>query len=217
MQYHNYIFLSARPKMQELSQKDLASFKKEFAREISGNKELVVNTFTTLGLKANINILIWLQADSLENIQNHINTLLQTNLGKYLTVTYTLFGIARPTKYSPKATGYLETGFKAGKYLIIYPFSKTKEWYQLDYDTRRKLMAGHILIGKKHPKITQLLLYSYGVDDNEFIVSYETDDLFDFQTLVMELRSDPVRPYTLKDTPIFTCIYKPATDVLDYL
>ncbi len=78
-------------------------------------------------------------------------------------------------------------------------------------------MGGHVSIGKKHDKISQLLLYSFGIDDSEFIVSYETDDLSAFQTLVMELRSDKVRSYTLKDTPIFTCIYKTPQEVLTFL
>jgi chlorite dismutase len=79
------------------------------------------------------------------------------------------------------------------------------------------LMAGHISVGRKYPQITQLLLYSYGVDDQEFIVSYETDDLSDFQSLVIELRSDAVREYTLNDTPIFTCIYKPLEEMINFI
>ncbi len=217
MQYHNYIFLASNSGLRDLSQKNLLSYKKEFIKILKIKKDVIINTYATIGLKVNTNILLWFQSDSLEDLQDHLNTLMQTNLGKCLTITHTLFGLTRPTQYSPKSTGYLETDRKGGKYLIIYPFSKTKEWYQLDYDTRRNLMGGHVTFGKKHPKITQLLLYSYGVDDNEFIVSYETDGLSDFQTLVMELRSDKVRAYTLKDTPIFTCIYKSAGEILDYL
>ena len=217
MQYHNYIFLSSNFGLRNLSQKDLLSYKKEFVKMLKIEKGVLINTFTTIGLKVNTNILLLFQSDSLEDIQNHLNKLMHTKLGKYLTITYTLFGMTRPTQYSPKSIGYLETDHKGGKYLIIYPFSKTKEWYQINYDTRRKLMGGHITFGKKHPKINQLLLYSYGVDDNEFIVSYETDDLSDFQTLVMELRSDKVRAYTLKDTPIFTCIHKSTEKILDYI
>lgn len=87
----------------------------------------------------------------------------------------------------------------------------------LDFEKRRKLMGGHVSIGKKYPQIEQVLLYSYGLDDQEFIVSYETDDLSLFQSLVMELRSDKVREYTLRDTPVFTCIYKTPEQVLDFL
>jgi chlorite dismutase len=177
----------------------------------------VVNGYATLGLKVNTNILLWLQSDNLDSIQDLTNQLMHSKIGKSLHITYTFLGIARPTQYSPDSQDHKQTDRKGRKYLIIYPFTKTQEWYLLNFKERSKLMRGHIDIGMKHPKVEQLLLYSFGLDDQEFIVSYETNDLLDFQTLVMELRSDKVRAYTKKDTPIFTCIYKPLDKVLDYL
>lgn len=210
MQYHSYILLTS------LSNNLTATVKKEFLEKLK-TKKVVVNSYATLGLKANTNILLWFQSDSLEEIQDLIKKLMHTKLGRNLIITQTLLGMTRPTQYSPKSEGHLKTDRKGKKYLVIYPFTKTKEWYQLPFERRKKLMWGHVQIGKKHPEIEQLLLYSFGVDDSEFIVSYETDDLSDFQTLVMELRSDKVRMYTQKDTPIFTCVYKPLEIVLDYL
>ena len=216
MQNHNYIFFSSDSSLKKLPTVTLKKYKKDFLKVLD-NKKIIANTYSMLGLKTDMNILIWLQSDSLESTQDLLKDLMQTNLGKYLTISQTLFGMTRPTQYSPKSEGHLNTDRKGGKYLVIYPFTKTKEWYQLSFEKRRELMGGHVSFGKKHPKIEQLLLYSYGIDDSEFIVSYEMDDLSDFQTLVMELRSDKVRAYTQKDTPIFTCIYKPTDKVLDYL
>ncbi len=217
MQYHSYIFLTSSQSIHTIRGATLRRYKKEFTRELKKIKGVMCNTYATLGFKANTHILLWLQAEKVDTIQDAINTLLHTNLGKHLTISYTLFGMTRPTQYSAAATGHLDTSRKGDGYLIIYPFTKTQQWYMLDFDTRRKLMGGHVAIGKKHDKITQQLLYSYGVDDNEFIVSYETSDLSAFQTLVMELRSDKVREYTRKDTPIFTCVYKTPEDVVNYL
>jgi chlorite dismutase len=200
-----------------LSQVKQTTYKKAFLKELQKEKDVVTNAYATVGLKANTTILLWFQADALDTIQNFLNTLLHTDLGKYLAVSYTLFGMARPTQYSEKSTGHLQTNRKSGKYLTIYPFNKTKEWYMLDFDARRKLMGGHVSVGKKYSQIEQVLLYSYGIDDNEFIVSYEMDDLSAFQSLVMELRSDKVRAYTQKDTPIFTCVYKTQEEVLDFI
>jgi chlorite dismutase len=217
MIYHNYIFFVSDPALHDLPDEMREKYKKEFLEELASDKNIVINTYATVGLKVDTNILIWFQADTIDTIQNRLNNLIHTNFGRYLQITHTLFGMTRPTQYSRSSTGHLDTNRKGGAYLVIYPFTKTKEWHMLDLETRKQLMKGHIAIGKKHPQITQLLLYSYGIDDNEFIVSYETDDLSEFQSLVMELRSDKVREYTLKDTPIFTCIYKKPEDVLDYL
>jgi chlorite dismutase len=217
MQYHNYIFFTVTSEFHFLPSAKQKAYKSALLNELKNEKRVITYSFATTGLKANTDILLWFQSDAIETIQDFLNTLMHTKLGLYLKISYTLFGMTRPTQYSPKSTGHLQTGRKGGKYLIIYPFTKTNEWYMLDFETRRKLMGGHVMIGKKYPQIEQLLLYSFGVDDNEFIVSYETNDLSAFQSLVMELRSDKVRAYTRKDTPIFTCVYKNPEDVLDFI
>jgi chlorite dismutase len=218
MTHHNYIFFTSDKALHDLPKTKHKSYMKQFLTVLTSDKHIIVYTFTTLGLKAQTNIMIWFQADSIEAIQNLLNELLHTKLGKYLSITYTLFGMTRQTQYSSHATGHLDTSRKGGKYLIIYPFVKTQAWYNIDFDARRKLMGGHVMIGKKHSsKITQLLLYSYGIDDSEFLVSYETDDLSAFQSLVMDLRSDKVREYTHRDTPIFCCIYREPAETLLFL
>lgn len=214
---HNYICFTSKDSLNDLSKKIRNEYNKEFLSVLASDKDVITYTYTTLGLKVNTNILIWFQADSIESIQNLLNKLMHTGLGQHMRITHTLFGMTRPTQYHKDATGHLETERKGGKYLVIYPFTKNIEWYKIDFEGRRNLMWGHVQIGKKHPTIEQQLLYSYGIDDSEFIVSYEMDELSEFQTLVMELRSDKVRAFTLKDTPIYTCIYREPKKALTFL
>jgi chlorite dismutase len=214
---HNYIFVKINPSFFEIPKTKQITYKKNFLKEIEFESSVLIYTYATLGLKADTTILLWFQADTIESIQLVLNRLLHTSLGRYIQITHTLFGMTRPTQYSSHSTGHVDTDRKGGKYLVIYPFTKTKEWYMLDFDERRKLMGGHVTFGKRYPQIEQLLLYSYGIDDSEFIVSYEMDDLSVFQSLVMELRSDKVRAYTLKDTPIFTGIYKTFDEIKDFI
>lgn len=217
MTYHSYIFFDPRATFRKLDNEQQKKIKKEFLKELQKEKKVITCAYSTLGLKANTAFLLWFQADSIEQIQNFLNTLMHTEMGAYLKITYTFFGMTRPTQYSSGSSSHLDTTRKGGAYVIIYPFTKTKEWYQFDFEKRKDLMKGHIAIGRNFPQITQLLLYSYGVDDQEFIVSYETDDLSDFQKLVMDLRTDKVREYTLSDTPIFTCIYKSFEEVIGFI
>jgi len=79
------------------------------------------------------------------------------------------------------------------------------------------MMNEHIKVGHDFPSIKQVLVHSFGLDDQEFIVSYETEDLLEFQSLVMDLRSTDGRKYTLSDTPIFTCVHRPLREVLELL
>jgi len=128
----------------------------------------------------------------------------------------TLWGFTRPSQYS-KARSKQEIDPFADEhkpYLIIYPFSKTTEWYLMSRDARQGMMNEHIRIGKQYEDISQLLLYSFGLQNQEFVVVYETDDLTRFSDLVNELRDTEARRYTLRDTPLHTAIYHPAEETL---
>jgi chlorite dismutase len=99
-------------------------------------------------------------------------------------------------------------------YMVIYPFVKTGDWYLMSADARQGMMNEHIKLGKQYPDITQLLLYSVGLQNQEFVVVYETDDLTHFSDLVYRLRATEVRRYTERDTPLHTAIYHPAEETL---
>lgn len=131
-------------------------------------------------------------------------------------VMNTLWGFTKPSQYSkgrsPQEIDPFATERK--RYLVGYPFVKTMDWYLMSRDARQGMMNEHIRIGHQYPEIMQLLLYSFGLQDQEFIVVYETDDLTKFSDLVNELRSTEARRYTQRDTPIFTAVYHPAETTL---
>src|SRR5574341_1554717 len=128
----------------------------------------------------------------------------------------TLWGYTRPSQYTKtRSTQEIDPFAETRKpYLVIYPFVKTTDWYLMGREARQGMMNEHIRIGKQYEDITQLLLYSFGVQDQEFVVVYETDDLPRFSDLVNELRSAEGRRYTLQDTPVYTAIYHPAEETL---
>lgn len=129
---------------------------------------------------------------------------------------HTLWGFTRPSDYArgQSAQEIDPLAETRQPYLVIYPFVKTKEWYLMSRDARQGMMNEHIRIGHQYPEIKQLLLYSFGLQDQEFVVVYETADLFKFSALVTELRSSEVRRYTERDTPIYTAVYHPAEETL---
>jgi chlorite dismutase len=131
-------------------------------------------------------------------------------------VKSSLWGYTRPSQYTKaRSTQEIDPFAQTRKrYLVIYPFVKTVEWYLMSREARQGMMNEHIRIGKHYEEIKQLLLYSFGVQDQEFVVVYEMDDLQQFSTLVNELRSSEARRYTLRDTPLHTGIYHPAGETL---
>lgn len=191
----------------------------EFANELARPNEITAYLYSTLGLKSDADLLLWRVADSFDALQESLSRLLMTGLGKYLDVTHTFSGLVRPSSYVRRATTQEQALFEQDRqrYFIVYPFTKTIEWYLMSKDARQGMMNEHIRIGHEYPSVRQLLVYSTGLDDQEFIVAYETNELEAFQGLVIALRSTEARRYTLRDTPIFTCIYRPVPETLELL
>jgi chlorite dismutase len=127
-----------------------------------------------------------------------------------------LWGFTRPSQYSKARSKQEVDPFAPTRkqYLVIYPFSKTAEWYLMSREVRQGMMNEHIRIGKSYEDISQLLLYSFGLQDQEFVVVYETDDLARFSDLVNELRDTEARRHTSLDTPVHTAVYHPAEETL---
>jgi chlorite dismutase len=122
----------------------------------------------------------------------------------------TLWGYTRVSTYARGKSEQDMDPFdpERGSYFIAYPFSKTKDWYLMSMDARQGQMNEHIKLGKQYPEIKQLLLYSFGLQDQEFVVAYETEDLAKFSDLVRELRGTEARRHTLLDTPIITGVHR---------
>jgi chlorite dismutase len=131
---------------------------------------------------------------------------------RYVSMVDVLWGFTRATQYRGARDAGRIDPFSSDilPYLIAYPFSKTAEWYLIHQPGRQSMMNEHIKIGRTYAGISQLLLYSTGLQDHEFVVVYESDDLPRFSELVRELRATAARPYTLLDAPVHVATHAPA-------
>jgi len=219
--YHHYLFFKLSNEFYQLPNDAQTAAKEEFRSFLSAIEDrIIVVSYATLGLKASTTFMLWCRAKDPGAVSTLLGGALRTKLGNYLTIEYTYFGIVRNSEYSGR-TGKPEQVMQNYPdrlpYFVLYPFTKTSEWHLLDRDNRGAIMGQHIKIGLGHPDIRQCLLYSYGVDDYEFIVSYEMKTLEEFQDLVIEMRRTIGRKYTLVDTPTFTCIYKNLSELMESL
>jgi chlorite dismutase len=215
MPYHSYIFLDTTPSLKDSKEPEIAQAKKECQVFLEGQKGVRVEAYAMLGFKPHTRFALHLNAGSPEEIQNLLRDLLHTSLGKHLEITYSLFGMTRSSQYNPHHAPKESSPDVPHKYLVVYPFTKTVAWHLLPYEERRNVMKAHVEVGRKYSdRISQLLLYAFGIDDHEFIVSYQMDSLEEFQSLVMDMRGTESRRHTENDLPIFMCIHKTLPDAL---
>ena len=182
-------------------------------------KRLMVLTYSLVGLKADVDFLLWRVGTSLDALQEMSGAVRQTAMAGYLTMPYAYLSMTKRSTYVDKLDPDHQDHRRfitpaRSKYLFVYPFVKTREWYQLPFEQRQAMMDEHIQVGNKYPSVRLHTTYSFGLDDQEFVVAFETDAPQDFLDLVMALRETKGSRYTLRDTPIFTCVAKPMGEIL---
>ncbi len=214
-----YLTFKTDPAWRRLPDIEREHGRRDFAQELECAEGVRTFTYSTLGMKADADLFLWRMSDSPDRVQESLSRLLVTGLGRYLEVTHSFIGLVGQSTYVRRRDTQEQAIFELDRqrYLVVYPFSKTIDWYLMSKEARQGMMNEHIRIGHEFPSVRQLLVYSTGLDDQEFVVSYETEDLSSFQQLVVALRDTEARRYTLRDTPIFTCIYRPLNETLALL
>ena len=223
-QFVNFSFYKLDSAFRRLSPQEKAAAHAEFVNVIDQHRDgLISLSYSTAGLRPDADFLLWRIALSSDTIQAQTQAINKTRLAGYLSTPHSFVAMTKRSMYIDKVdpfhTAESRTHIIPGKrkYLFVYPFVKTREWYLLPLERRQELMDHHIRVGNKYPSVKLNTTYSFGLDDQDFVVAFETDEPKDFLDLVMELRETESSKFTQRDTPIFTAVQMPMAQVLDQL
>ena len=215
--FAKFTFFKLDPAWQRRSPETRAEDKREFlaaCEDFATDRGL--RAYSTVGMRGDTDLMLLSQSPVLEDIHTFHVVLAQSALAQWMTIPHSYLALTKRSPYSD-SEARPEICTSERRYCIVYPLDKKREWYRLPLDERRRVMAEHIEIGRRYPQITINTAYSFGLDDQEFVVSFECDDPADFLDLVQELRGSESSAYTLRDTPIFTCVAMSTARALDAL
>jgi len=190
-----------------------------FAAAVEGAPGVVTHTYSTVGLQAGSDLLVWRLGGSLDGLEEAAAAALRAGMGRWMTVTESFLGLIQPSQYVKKPTPQEQSLFSGerSRYLVVYPFTKSTDWYLMGREARQGVMNEHMRVGHDYPQVRQLLANSFGLDDMDFLVAYETDDLDVFSQLVRDLRGTESRRSTVRDTPILTGVHRPVMEIAGLL
>jgi len=219
-----FSFFQIDPAWRRLSQAERESGKQEFLAVLERYaRQMILRSYSLVGIRGDCDFLLWGVSEQLEVFPALHAELLKTGLGAYARLPYSYLSMTRRSMYVDKHRHGGQEGTRltiapgAAKYLFVYPFVKTRAWYALPKERRQEMMDTHIKVGHTFPSVKLHTTYSYGLDDQEFVLAFETDHPSDFLDLVMTLRETEASAYTERDTPIFTCIAARPGEMLDLL
>ena len=213
-----FTFLRVLPEWRRLPSEERAAHKREFAaacREFG--EDHLLRAYSLVGTRGDCDLMVRALAPSLDPIHELHVLLNQSGLMRYAEISHSFLAMTKESVYSDEPQPLEPRPGSDAKYLIVYPMWKKREWYLLPAEERMRVMRGHIETGRRYPNIEINTAYSYGLDDQEFVVSFNADEPGEFLDLVQELRSTESSSYTESETPIFTCISASLERALDAL
>ena len=221
-----FSFYKILPEWRRLPAAEKAAQKAAFIEVIQRwNKpgEFLSLTYSTVGTRGDVDLCVWSICYSVEEMNRMRSELLATPLGGYLETPHSFLSMTKRSQYQidreDESEGEGRGAIRPGghKYIFVYPFWKTRPWYLLSLAERKRLMDEHIRVGLAFPRVKLNTTYSFGIDDQEFVVAFETNFPEDFVDLVQQLRETEISMYTLKDFPIFSCVRVTPGEMLDRL
>jgi chlorite dismutase len=222
-QFLNYAFYRLDPVFRRRpadERREAAAAFIDLVQQWERNDDVIIRTYSLVGLRADVDFLIWRIAFDPLCFQAMEAAIRRSPLGAYLVQVHSFLALQRRSQYVNRSKGAgegVELLAGQGKYLFVYPFVKTREWYRLSAQARQGMMDEHIAASSVFKGVHLNTSYSYGIDDQDFVVAFDSDFPQEFVDLVGRLRYTEASLYTQRDTPMFTCAKAPIDAILAQL
>lgn len=223
-QYVSFGFFKVAPEWRRLSLQEREEHRGEFAELISRwqvAETMKVLTYSTIGLRADSDFMLWRICYSLDCMQEMASDLFRTRLGGYITMTRSFLGMTRSSQYSIGQDTHVDRALRpvirAGghRYLCVYPLVRTRNWYLLPFEERRRMVNELIKLSSDFPNTRLNVVYSFGLDEQDFLIVVETDFPEEYQERMMQAKEIDIAPYTERDQPRITCVRVTLEDMLE--
>lgn len=218
-QFVNFMFLRINPEWRKLNTETKRIFKTEFQSTYEFfNEDFLLFSYSLVGFDSKADLMFWRIGNSLDRIQEMTSKLYRTNLGSYLETADNYLSVTKKMMFvngGGEDKFHVSAGEK--KYHFVYPCAKHKDWYEKSGEERDALIEENFMVGKKFQNIKIHMTHAFGFSEQEYIISFETDEPKDFLALAEELRESPASKFTLRGMPVYTCRQRSLMECLDAL
>jgi chlorite dismutase len=206
-----FTFFKVSPEWRKLPESERQPAREEFAtllKKWASSNDMTVVPYCSVGLRSKCDFFLWRICYSAECLQSMYVEMMRTRFGTLLNAEHSMLGMTRRSQYKighehyrHAEAGLVEVGKQ--RYLTVFPYVKTRSWYQLPFEERQRIVREFISVGEDFPRARMNTLYSFGIDDQDFIVVLESDHLADFVDAQMRLRETQNSAYTERVTPVY--------------
>jgi chlorite dismutase len=218
----SFTFYKLQPEWRRLPREEKAEHRREFASAISRwreSEQMTVLSYSLTGLCSSADMMLWRICYSLECLQQMQSELMQTRFGAFLEIPHSYLAMTRRSQYRVGHARQEGHAMSCGdyRYATVLPFVKTREWYQLAFEERQRVVNEYVDVVAEYPRVRMNTLYSFGIDDQEYTLVFESDDPAAIVDLKMRLRETENAKYIQQDTPVFTGIQCDPVKMLEQI
>ncbi len=175
----------------------------------------VRGTYSVTGFRPDADLMLWLIGPAPDDVQRALIEFRRTEAGRLLELTWSFLGVVKPAEFTPDHAPAFVKGEPPRKFLCVYPFVRSPEWYLLPSEERSALLVEHGLMGREFPEVLANTTSAFGLGDWEWILAFEADDADRIVDCIRRLREAKARLYTKEEVPFVTGIRKPIAACLE--
>jgi chlorite dismutase len=210
------VFRLARP-LPDGDRTGLADVVQELVDELAGKDVVVRGTYDVAGLRADADLMVWWHAETAEALQEAYGRLRRTALGRHLDPVWSQMALHRPAEFNKSHIPAFLADEEPRRYVSVYPFVRSYEWYLLPDEERRFMLAEHGKMARDYPDVRANTVASFALGDYEWMLAFEADELHRIVDLMRELRAATARRHVREEVPFYTGVRKPIAELVNDL
>jgi chlorite dismutase len=182
--------------------------------ELSGKDVVVRGTYDVSGLRADADLMVWWHAPTAEALQEAYGRLRRTALGRRLQPVWSQMALHRPAEFNRSHIPAFLAEEEQRRYVCVYPFVRSYEWYLLPDEERRFMLAEHGKLARGFPDVRANTVASFALGDYEWMLAFEADELHRIVDLMRELRASTARRHVREEVPFYTGVRKSVAELV---
>jgi hydrogen peroxide-dependent heme synthase len=172
--------------------------------EVAQEGVVVRGVYDVAGLRADADFMVWWHAEDIATVQSAYHRLRRTELGRHLTPVWSVAALHRPAEFNKGHIPAFMAGEDPKKFICVYPFVRSYDWYLLDDKERRDMLVEHGMQARGYPDVRANTIASFALNDYEWVLAFEADELHRIVDLMRELRASKARMHVREEVPFYT-------------
>ena len=196
--------LSDRTAIDLANREALAAEVTDLCEQAAGKDLVTRGCYDLQGMRADADLMFWWIAPAADDLQEMYARFRRTRLGRACEPAWSAMALHRPAEFNKSHIPAFLAGEAPKKYVCVYPFVRSYEWYLLDDGERRAMLAEHGKMARDYPDVRANTVSAFALGDYEWMLAFEADELHRIVDLMRHLRGASARRHTRIEIPFYT-------------